>query len=223
MKYHPDRNKESNAESRFKEIKEAYEKLSGHPQQSQQSYEDFFKDYNSSGDFRDFDAFLKDFAAQEFYNRAREIVHVVKISLEDAYTGRRVSVGNTVINVPAGVRSGTKIALNNRIYRIDVIAHEKFKRSDNDLLVDLTITAIEAMLGVSVSLDHLSGSSLQFNIPAGIQPGQVVRIAGKGMKSPDGTKYGDILLRVSVSIPKNLSDSELAVIRGLKHNESINI
>jgi curved DNA-binding protein len=222
MKYHPDRNKDPDAETCFKEIKEAYEALTD-PGHSQSTAGGFAHRAAQTREFSDLDEILKKYYQAEFFNHARDLVQVVKITLEDAYHGKKLNVSSGLLVIPPGIRSGTKIMLNDRLYRVDVIPHQKFKRSEDDLLVDVSISAIEAMIGLDVSLDYFGGSTLQFKIPAGIQPGQVIKLSGKGIKSPEKDKHGDMLVRISVSIPKNLSESEIETVRKLKHNESINI
>jgi molecular chaperone DnaJ len=125
--------------------------------------------------------------------------------------------------VPKGVRSGTKFYVDGKFYRVDVQQHFKFKRSLDDLLVDIEISAIEAMLGIQASLEHLDEARLQFSIPPGIQPGQVVKLSGKGMKNPESDRYGDMLVRIAIRIPQNMSDSDKATLKNINHRDSINI
>lgn len=103
--------------------------------------------------------------------------HIINMSLEDAYKGKHLKLpGGIAINIPAGVRPGTKFHHDNAIYEVQIHPHAKFKRANDDLLIDVEINAIEAMLSVEAILDHLDGSKLQFTIPEGIQNGQVVKI-----------------------------------------------
>lgn len=144
------------------------------------------------------------------------------ISLAEAYTGKTVAIGKIRITVPPGSRSGAKFFVNNKIYVLDVQHDQRFKRSGDHLLVDVTVDAITAILGTSIVVDHLDKSVLKFTIPAGIQPGQVLKLESKGMINPETKIYGDMLIRISVSIPRDLSDSDIDLIKQLKHSKFVN-
>lgn len=244
MKYHPDRNQgdtQKECEEKFKEAKEAYEILSDpqkrsvydqfghtadagqfahgkrHPQswtfddmgEMQRVMEEVFR---TNGGFRDF-------------ARSRQQTHplvVLNISLADAYTGRTVKHdANTTIVIPKGIRSGSKLYINGKFYQIDVRPDAKFKRSLDDLMVEINITAVEAMLGIEASLTHLDGGQFQFSIPAGIQSGQIVKLTKMGMKNPETEMTGDLLVRISISIPRNLTDAEKETLKSLSHRDSL--
>ena len=150
--------------------------------------------------------------------------HIINMSLEDAYKGKQLRLPAGIsINIPAGVRPGTKFHHDNAIYEVQIHPHAKFKRANDDLLVDVEINAIEAMLSVEALLDHLDGSKLQFTIPAGIQNGQVVRLGSKGMKNPENDRFGDLMIRITVTTPKTLTDAEIAFLKTMQHRESFNI
>ena len=150
--------------------------------------------------------------------------HVINLTLEDAYRGKQLRLtGGIAINIPAGVRPGTKFFHEQLIYEVQIHPHAKFKRANDDLLIDVEITAIEAMLSVDAILDHLDGSKLQFTIPAGIQNGQVVRLGGKGMINPEVDRYGDLMIRIAVTTPKTLKPEEIAFLKTMQHRESFNI
>ncbi len=239
MKYHPDRNKESDAEEKFKEAKEAYETLSdpakrkqydqfGHVDPSQQRHSPFQQTWSfNSGNPEDI---LGDLLRQhpqfgDIFGR-RQQIQVLHISLEDAYKGGSMAIPMTkgkTVTYPAGVRPGTSFYVDDKLYRIDIHPHSKFKRSNDDLLVDVEISAIEAMLGVEVLFEHLDNSKLQFIIKSGIQNGQVIRLNGKGMKNPEIDRCGDLMVRVSIRIPDNLSEAEKVTLKSFSHRSKINI
>jgi curved DNA-binding protein len=243
MKFHPDRNNEPGAEDRFKEIKEAYEVLSepntrrqydqfGHDSHTRQNQHHNMHTWTFTqgaapninnmfhSTFGNHPAFAEGiFGAQ----KPQQLPTVVNISLVDAYKGRTVSIDqHHTINIPRGVRPGTKFYIDGRLYRIDIHPHHKFKRSNDDLLVDIEITAIEAMLGMDAVLDHLDDVKLQFSIPAGIQAGQIIRLSNKGMQNPETDKSGDMLIRLNIKIPA-VSIEEQDILRTLNHRKIINI
>lgn len=243
MKFHPDRNNDPGAEDKFKEIKEAYEALSdpdkkrhydqfGHdsfsPHQNHNTHTWTFTQGSASnineifhGMFGNHPGFTDGiFGAQR---PTQTPTTIVNISLTDAYKGRTVSIDqHHTINIPRGVRPGTKFYIDGRLYRIDIHPHHKFKRSNDDLLVDIEITAIEAMLGMDAILDHLDDVKLQFSIPAGIQAGQIIRLSNKGMKNPETDKIGDMLIRLNIKMPV-VSIEEQDILRTLNHRKIINI
>ncbi len=230
MKYHPDRNRETGSEEKFKEIKEAYEALSDPARQSYghtnsrdyDNYDNWTTDYRHN----DLDEILKSFKDmlnEKTKAEKAQSVTAIKISLQDAYIGVTVKVGGILFNIPKGTRSGTKLYAGGRLIQVDVATDAKFLRSLDDLMVEVGITAVEAMLGVNAILEHLDGIALHFTIPAGIQNGQIVKLSKKGMKNPEHDRFGDLLVRISISVPKNLSAEQQAALKVLDHRENINI
>lgn len=241
MKYHPDRNAgdgAKEAEEKFKEVSEAYEALSN--AQTRASYDrtgstnprdsDHWNFGMDSADFEEIFANIfsnrgfEGFSRTSGFSNNKSTLHVINISLNDAYTGRTVKIDQTTsIQIPKGARSGTKFVNGNRIFRVDIAPHPKFKRSNDDLLVELEISVIEAILGLEAVLTHLDDVKLQFAIPAGIQPGQVIKLSGKGMKNPETDKIGDLLIRVNMTVPRVLSETERLALNTVNHRSSINI
>jgi DnaJ-class molecular chaperone len=241
MKYHPDRNQGNpQSEEKFKEINEAYECLSDSSrrqaydqgalpgQQFQHSQRTWTFGANGQEEFQEM--FRSVFGNQGFnfgfgnaQPRQQQRV-VINLSLEEAYRGKKVNADNqAVVNIPAGVRSGTRFFANNVLFHIDIPEHHKFKRSNDDLLVDTSISVAEAILGTEAILEHLDGSKLSFIIPAGIQPGQIVKLGGKGMPNPEIGRYGDLLVRISIEIPKQINDEEKLIFRKMLKRQNVEI
>jgi len=218
MQYHPDRNKEPYAEEKFKEITEAYEILSSKEKQhettnngwSKHEFTDF-SGQTSNGNPDLSELFKSFYAQQDEVRRRRANTYTATISLEQAYTGCTISVGTNPVRIPAGVRTGNRLYVNGSVVTVDVTPHSKFKRSDDDLLLEVTITAFEAMLGVEVEVKHINGNKLKFKFPPGTQVGQVLKLSGKGMPNPEVDRYGDLLVKCNVTIPKLSGDAQLAL------------
>lgn len=191
MKYHPDRNKDPSAESTFKQIKESYEYLSNPPKPT--------------------------FTFTQHPN-TKKATYLVKVSLEQAYNGTTTHVNGIPVTIPKGIRTGNKLFLNALIVEIEVLSHSKYKRSQDDLLVDVSISAIEAMLGVEVVLTHIDNKKFKFTIHEGIQPGQVMKLQGKGMPNPESNRFGDLLIRVNILIPRLTNDEKCSIMNIQKRN-----
>jgi len=241
MKYHPDRNQGNiQSEEKFKEINEAYECLSDqvrrqaydHGAQPGQQFHHGRRTWTFGQDNpEEFQDMFHSIFGQQGFNfgfntnqsRSQQQV-VINLNLEEAYRGKQVRPdGQIILNVPAGVRSGTRFFANNMLYRIEIPEHHKFKRSNDDLLVDTSISVAEAILGVEAILEHLDGSKLSFTIPTGIQPGQVIKLSGKGMPNPEIGRYGDLLIRVSVEIPRRIDDAERAIFESMRKRRTVDI
>ena len=151
--------------------------------------------------------------------RASAYQQPVSISLEEAYRGTTRAFQSDhrqlTIRIPAGVKTGSKVRAAGAapdgadLYLIvEVQDHADFQRQGDDLRTSATIDLFTAALGGEAAVQTLEGP-VTLKIPAGTQPDQVFRLAGRGMprlKSPK-TK-GDLYVRVKVRIPKDLTQQQ---------------
>jgi DnaJ-class molecular chaperone len=97
--------------------------------------------------------------------------------------------------------------------------HPEFERDGKDLYTDVRVPFTIAALGGEVQVHTLTGPRT-LSVPPGVQSGQKMRIAGQGLPGINGSKPGDLYVRVRISVPKDLSPrereliAELARIRG---------
>jgi len=95
---------------------------------------------------------------------------------------------------------------------ISVEPHELFERDGADLHMRLPVSVFQAMLGASVRVPTILGEDKTVSVPAGAQPGQVVRIRGAGMPRLDGRGRGDLLVHLEVVVPSRLSKEQRRLI-----------
>jgi curved DNA-binding protein len=91
---------------------------------------------------------------------------------------------------------------------IDVAEDSRFERRGNDLHTAATVDVFTAILGGEAQVETLDGT-IKMNVPAGTQPEQVFRLAGRGMphvKNPE--QKGDLYVRLKVQVPKYLSPKQ---------------
>jgi molecular chaperone DnaJ len=132
-----------------------------------------------------------------------------------------------VVTIPAGVDNGNQIRLagegqpgenggpNGNLYLvIHVLSHKYFKRRENDILLDLDINIAQATLGADVDVPTVDGMT-KLKIPAGIQPGKVLRMRGKGVPHLRGNGRGDQMVIVNVEVPKNLTAEQRELMEQL--------
>jgi len=238
QKYHPDRYEGDDAATKFQEINTAYQTLkdpqkrAAYDNPQQQGYTFRTGDgahVNVSGfDGMDINDILEAVHGQGFgFGRGRQRqqkpMAKVVISLEEAYSGTTRTLNSNEFKIPRGVRTGNKLAVDDMIIVVQVQGHPKFKRSNDDLIMGVEITAIEAIAGVECQVTGLDGKTIKFKIAAGTQYGQLIRLRGKGMPNPEVNYSGDLLIQVGVSTPNNLTDEQLDSIMQLPRREIIDI
>jgi molecular chaperone DnaJ len=97
-----------------------------------------------------------------------------------------------------------------------------FQRQGDDLILDRVISFPLAALGGVVSVPTLEGE-VDLTVPAGTQPGAVLRLRGKGMPRLRGKSRGDMLVRLNVRVPTRLSpeEKELLMQLGVSEGEEL--
>lgn len=121
------------------------------------------------------------------------------------------------VKIPAGVDTGDRIRLagegeaaeaggvpGDLYVHVKVKPHEIFSREDNHLFCEVPISFGTAVIGGELDVPTLDGR-VKLRIPAETQSGKVFRLRGKGVKSVHGGDTGDLLCRVVVETPVNLS------------------
>jgi curved DNA-binding protein len=152
----------------------------------------------------------------------------VSISLKEAFTGTRRTVQTgkrrVDVNIPPGVRTGTKVRVTGAgpvrqdgspsdLYLMMEVAEDPlFERDGDDLHTQATIDVFKALLGGEAEVKTLSGKVV-LTIPAGTQPEQVFRVAGRGMpvvKRPQAA--GDLYVHLKVQIPRQLNAKQRSLM-----------
>jgi curved DNA-binding protein len=157
----------------------------------------------------------------------------MEISLEEAYHGatRIMEVDGQKLRLTTkpGAYEGQELKIKGKgspgrgngpkgdIYiTIQVLPHPQFQRHGDNLTVDLPIGLYLAVLGGKAEVTTLSGK-LNITIPRGSQNGSILRLKGKGMPQygiADG--FGDLLVKLDIKIPENLTEAEIALFEKLK-------
>jgi len=138
------------------------------------------------------------------------------------------------VKVPAGVDNGDRIRLSGEgeageqgsapgdLYvQISVKAHPIFERDESDLFCEVPISFVTATLGGELDVPTLEGR-VKLKVPAETQTGKLFRLRGKGVKSVRGGPAGDLLCRVAVETPVNLSARQKEILHEFESTISSN-
>lgn len=139
--------------------------------------------------------------------------------------GRKASRESYTVDVPAGIRTGQTLRLSGRgavgprggdagdLYvHVAVAQHKEFIREEDDLIFDMPLSIAQASLGVHTVLEALDGE-LDLVVPAGTQHGREFVARGRGLPHINGRGRGNLRVRISVVVPKNLTDEQEKLLR----------
>lgn len=240
--HHPDKGGDV---KRFQEIEEAYRILSdpntrqeydnprpqfhqGHPQGFDDIFSHFFGGNHPFVDMFD----------RRNVRRNKNLNINASISLEDAFYGKDLLANLKLpsgkeqvleIKIPPGIRENTTMRLQgigddsipnmprgDILLTVQIFDHEKFKRENDDLIIDLDISCIDAMLGKTIDIETIDNKLLQIQIQPGTQHGQLLAVQGHGMPNMRDPRFkGRLLINVNVTIPKFLNDEQIEALKKL--------
>jgi curved DNA-binding protein len=162
--------------------------------------------------------------------RAPTYEQPVSISLQEAYQGATrlfESGGRRIqVKIPAGAKTGTKVRLaggapdgSDLYLKVAVQDDPRFERDGADLYAPVHVDVFTAILGGEVEVPTMSGR-VKLTIPAGTQPEQKIRIAGRGMPQLKNPQVkGDLFVQVKVRVPKNLGEEQKSLLQKARELE----
>ena len=139
--------------------------------------------------------------------------------------GRVQSEKTLQVKIPAGVDNGDRIRLQGEgeagpggapagdLYvEVNVREHEIFQRDGDDLYCEVPIRFSQAALGAEIVVPTLEGEAL-IKVPQETQTGKLFRLRGKGVKSVRSHGHGDLMCRVVVETPVNLTARQRELLK----------
>jgi len=138
------------------------------------------------------------------------------------------------VKVPPGVDDGSQLKLRGEgepgehggppgdlFVVIHVEEHDFFSRQGNDLICEVPISFVQAALGDTLQVPVLGKEEThELEMPRGSQPGDILRVSGKGMPSlTRNHKRGDLYVKISVRIPKKLNDQQIELLEAFAETE----
>lgn len=131
-----------------------------------------------------------------------------------------------MVDIPAGIESGTRIRLagegeagprggpeGDLYIFVDVRKHDLFERDGPDLYCTAPIPMTTAALGGDVEGPTIEGGRVSIAIPEGTQTGRRFRIRGKGMSRLNQKGRGDMIVEIEVETPVNLTARQKELLR----------
>jgi molecular chaperone DnaJ len=142
-------------------------------------------------------------------------------------TGRTRQVKKYRVNIPAGVRDGSRVRLSGKgeagprggapgdLYVVTRVGESPiFKRKGDNLEVEVPITIPEAIRGATIEVPTLSGTK-RIRVPPGTQHGTVQRLRGEGPPKLGGRGRGDLRYRLEIDVPSSLSREQSEAVDDL--------
>lgn len=134
------------------------------------------------------------------------------------------------INIPAGIDDGQVISIRGKgnagqnggpagdlQVQVSVRPHPLFERQGYDILCDLPLTYAQVALGAEVQVPTLDGK-VPYTIKEGTQPGETFRLKGKGFPYINGRGRGDLLVHVTVEVPRNLNSEQKKLLKSFEES-----
>ena len=160
------------------------------------------------------------------------------ITLEEAFEGKELIASFNLpsgreqtinITIPKGVQNGTTLKFSGMgddrvqtaprgdvLLNVVVVDHFYFRRNGDDLITDVEVSCIDAMLGGKINVVTIENKTLETTIPAGIQNDMVLNISGHGMPNFNSpSRRGNLLLKLKIKVP-SLTESQKDELRKLK-------
>jgi len=162
--------------------------------------------------------------------KGRDVRTRLTVPFLDAANGasKRVTLpsGETVsVSIPEGLRDGQTLRLRGKghegslggaagdlFVEVTVAEDPKYDVQGDNVVTETALPLKTAVLGGKVEVSTLTGRAT-IKIPANTSSGKSFRLRGKGLKSSTGTGYGDLLVKVKITLPKEADANLVAFMK----------
>lgn len=197
-----------------------------------------FEFHFGSGNFEDIFGNFGFGGFRHHVQRNKTISLVVDLTLEDVLRGKDLDAEVIIpngrkkiinINIPAGIEEGQQIRYQGMgdnsipnipagdlIVNVRVIPHRIYRREGDNIVVEKTVSAWEAMIGSKIDIETLDNKRLEINIPAGSQPDTILSCRGEGLPNMRNRQRGHLLVKIKIQIPKIVENEKIDLIEKLK-------
>jgi curved DNA-binding protein len=178
---------------------------------------------------------------QDYYSapqKGSDLQYNLNITLEESVFGadkklalqQGQKVNEINVKIPPGISTGKRLRLSGKgdtgpqdgppgdLYlNINVVSHPIFARDGNDIHLEKSITFTQAVLGTSIDVPTIDGTSKRIRIPAGAQNGTKIRMKGYGAPALKGTGSvkGDQYVKIVVEVPRKITDKQSQLLKKL--------
>ena len=138
------------------------------------------------------------------------------------------------VKIPEGIRDGERIRLigqgkqgknggkNGDLFlKVKIEDDKKFKLKGYDIYTEIPITPWEAALGIKTSIETIDDET-NIYIPNGIQSGEKLVISNKGYKGENKDIRGNLIVKVKIVVPKELTKDEKKFYKKLSEVSKFN-
>jgi len=133
------------------------------------------------------------------------------------------------ITVPRGAQTGTQIkysglgdnffdslARGDLFVNVFVQPHPPFEIHGLDVLAPANVDCLTAITGGDLEAEGIDGSKFVVTLPPGTQPGNMLRIREQGLWQMQGSTRGNLIVKINITVPKNLSLEQLELVNKIK-------
>lgn len=167
------------------------------------------------------------FAMSRPCSRCRTTGDVVETPCDECGGAGRVEVRRRLkVRIPAGIAGGQRIRLagegeagehggppGDLYVAVSVAEHDILHREGADLHVTLRVGFAQVALGTEVEVPLLGDDSVEVEVPAGTESGEVLRLKGHGVRKLGASGHGDLFVHVQVKTPRHLTAKQKKLLR----------
>jgi len=162
---------------------------------------------------------------------------IINEPCRDCRGGGKLRVERSInVKIPPGVDTGSQLRLRGEgeagehagppgdlFVVIHVKGHEFFAREEDNLICQIPVSFVQAALGDTIGIPVLGEEgSHELEIRQGTQPGEIVRVSGKGMSSLRGHhRRGDLYVKIIVKVPEKLNQRQRELLEAFAETEEL--
>lgn len=143
----------------------------------------------------------------------------IKTACKSCKGNGRTECSKTIsLKIPKGIKYGTVLTIRgagnlNDISLprgdfhccIHIQPHKIFSREEEHLSCRCAINFYQACIGAKIKIPTIYGKQIELQIPPGTQFGQMFRVSNQGLPRTNSISKGDLIIKVEISVPKNIS------------------